>query len=286
VAPSLIPQTPGERLKPDRRDAGQRARLARSGDLTAVDVPTGEDAAIRDLTRARDDPSSALQDATSRLNACLRRHDSRDTGRAHWGPAHRRWLSAVVCPTPAHQLVFHEDGRAVREHHDRLQRLDQARRAHVPAWRLAPVVEALQAWRGGQLIAAVTLVADRGDRTRVESPRALMNWRGLIPADYSAGEQRRQGSLTNAGNTHARRVLVDGAWAERYPATVSRPRQRRLGKPPQVIQDLRWQAQVRRCQRYRRRSSRGQHAHGVTVASARELSGFRWAMATEVPAIA
>ena len=39
VAPSLIPKTPGDRVKTDRRDAVPLARLARSGDLTAVDVP-------------------------------------------------------------------------------------------------------------------------------------------------------------------------------------------------------------------------------------------------------
>jgi transposase len=53
VAPSLIPQQAGNRVKTDRRDAVQLARLARSGDLTAVYVPNVEDEAIRDLTRAR-----------------------------------------------------------------------------------------------------------------------------------------------------------------------------------------------------------------------------------------
>jgi transposase len=125
-----------------------------------------------------------------------------------------------------------------------------------------------------------------GALTRVESPRELMKLMGLIPAAYASGAQRRQGSMTNAGNTHARRVLVEGAWAYRYPAKVSRHLHRRRDQPPKVIQDLSWKAQVRRGQRYRRRISRGQHAHVVTVAMARELSGFRWAIAQEVPVIA
>jgi len=84
----------------------QLARLARSGDLTAVYVPKVEDEAIRDLSRAREDTLSALKDAQFRLKAFLLRHDIRYTGRANWGPAHLRWLSAVVCPTPAQQMVF------------------------------------------------------------------------------------------------------------------------------------------------------------------------------------
>ena len=55
-----------------------------------------------------------------------------------------------------------------------------------------------------------------------------MKFLGLIPSEYSSGERRRQGSITKAGNTHARRALVEGAWAYRYPAKVSRHLQLRL----------------------------------------------------------
>jgi transposase len=216
----------------------------------------------------------------------LLRHDIRYTGRANWGPAHLRWLSEVVCPTPAQQIVFQEYVRAVQEHTDRLQRLEQELQEHVKAWRLYPVVEALQALRGVQFTVAVTLVAEMGDLTRFDSPRELMKCLGLIPSEYSSGDQRRQGPITKAGNTHARRVLVEGAWAYRYPAKVSRHLQLRLEKQPRVIQDISWKAQVRLCKRYRRLVSRGKHANVVTVAIARELTGFLWAIAKEVPIIA
>jgi transposase len=286
VAPSLIPKKPGDRVKTDRRDAVQLARLARAGDLTAVYVPKVEDEAIRDLTRAREDTISDLKDAKLRLKAFLLRHDIRYTGRANWGPAHLRWLSEVVCPTPAQQIVFQEYIRAVQEHTERLQRLQQELQEHVNVWRLSPVVEALQALRGVQFTVAVTLVAEMGDLSRFESPRELMKFMGLIPSEYSSGDQRRQGSITKAGNTHARRVLVEGAWAYRYPAKVSRHLQLRLEKQPKVIQDISWKAQVRLCKRYRRLVSRGKHANVMTVAIARELIGFMWAIAKEVPIVA
>jgi transposase len=286
VGPSLIPKKAGDRVKTNRRDAMQLARLARSGDLTVVYVPKVEDEAIRDLTRAREDTLSDLKDTKFRLKAFLLRHDIRYTGRANWGPAHLRWLSEVVCPTPAQQIVFQEYVRAVQEHTDRLQRLEQELQEHVKAWRLYPVVEALQALRGVQFTVAVTLVAEMGDLTRFDSPRELMKCLGLIPSEYSSGDQRRQGPITKAGNTHARRVLVEGAWAYRYPAKVSRHLQLRLEKQPRVIQDISWKAQVRLCKRYRRLVSRGKHANVVTVAIARELTGFLWAIAKEVPIIA
>jgi transposase len=283
VAPSLIPKKPGDRVKTDRRDAVQLARLARSGDLTAVYVPKVEDEAIRDLTRAREDTISDLKSAKFRLQAFLLRQDIRYVGRANWHPAHLRWLSDVVCPTPAQHIVFQEYVRAVNEHTERLQRLEQELQDHVNAWRLRPVVEALQALRGVQCTVAVTMVAEIGDLSRFENPRALMKFLGLIPSEYSSGGQRRQGSMTKAGNTHARRALVEGAWAYRYPAKVSRHLQLRREKQPHRIQDIRWKAQVRLCKRYRRLVARGKHANVVTVAIARELAGCMWAIAKQVP---
>jgi transposase len=283
VAPSLIPKKAGDRVKTDRRDAVQLARLMRSGDLTPVYVPKEEDEAIRDLTRAREDALRDLKAAKFRLKAFLLRQDIRYTGQANWGPAHLRWLAEVVCHTPAQQIVFQEYVRAVNEHTERLQRLEQELHEQVKAWRLYPVIEALQALRGVQFTVAVTTVAELGDLTRFDTPRQLMKFLGLIPSEYSSGERRRQGSITKAGNTHARRALVEGAWAYRYPAKVSRHLQLRLENQPKAVQDISWKAQVRLCKRYRRLIARGKHANQVVVAIARELVGFMWAIAKEVP---
>ena len=237
---------------------------------------------MRDLGRARTEALRALTTAPCRLNALLRRHALRDPGRATWGPAPLRWLSAVVCPTPAQQSGCPAYLRAVPDHTARLARLDQARTDQGQPWRLAPVVDALQALRGVQFTVAVTTVAELGDLTRFENPRQLMNYLGLTPSEYSTGERRQQGGITKTGNCHARRALVEGAWASRYPATVSRHVQLRLATQPKMLQDSSWQAHGRLWQRDRRLVSRGKHANVVTVAIARELAGFMWAIAREV----
>jgi transposase len=110
-------------------------------------------------------------------------------------------------------MVFQEYVRAVNEHTERLQRLEQELHEQVTSWRLQPVVAALQALRGVQFTVAVTTLAELGDLTRFDSPRQLMKCLGLIPSEYSSGERRRQGSITKAVNTHARRAIVEGAWA-------------------------------------------------------------------------
>jgi transposase len=283
VAPSLVPKKAGDRVKTTRRDATQLARLMRSGDLTPVDVPTVEDEAIRDLARAREDAIRDRKAAKNRLQAFLLRQDIRYEGRAAWGPAHLRWLAEGVCPTPAQQMVFQEYVRAVSAHQERLQRLDAELREQVQTWRLSPVVQALQARRGIQFTGAVTRIAELGDLTRFENPRPLMSYLGLTPSEYSSGERRRQGRITKAGNTFARRALIEGAWAYRYPAKVSRHLQVRLEQLPQAIQTIGWNAQVRLCQRFRHLTARGKHANQVVGAIAREMAAFIWAIAREVP---
>jgi transposase len=173
--------------------------------------------------------------------------------------------------------------RAVNEHTERLGRLEQELREHVKSWRLPPVVDALQALRGVPCTVAVTMVADIGDLTRFANPSELMKFLGVVPSEYASGERRQQGAMTKTGNTHARRVLVEGAWAYRYPAKVSRHVPLRLEHQPHSMQDISWKAPVRRCKRYQRLVAKGKHAHVVTVAMARELVGFVWAIAKEVP---
>ena len=92
-------------------------------------------------------------------------------------------------------------------------------------------------------------------------------------------------SITKAGNAQARRALVEGAWACRCPASVSRHLQLRLEKLPKPLQDISWKAPVRLCKRDRCLLARGKHANRVVMAIARELAGFLWAIAKEVPLI-
>jgi transposase len=175
--------------------------------------------------------------------------------------------------------------RAVNEPTERLQRLEQELQEQGKARRLHPVVAALQALRGVQFTVAVTTTAELGDLRRFDHPRHLMKFLGLTPSEYASAERRRQGSITQAGNTPARRALGEGAWAYRDPAKVSRHLHLRLATHPKAIQDISWQAQVRLCTPYRCLIRRGKQAHQVVVAIARELVGFMWAIAPQVTVI-
>lgn len=283
VAPSLIPRKPGDRVKTDRRDAMQLARLMRSGDLNPVYVPNLEDESMRDLCRAREDAMCDLRASKQRLKSFLLRHDIRYTGKTSWSAAHLRWLADdVALPTAAQRIVFQEYVMSVTHLNERLRCIEAELQENVKGWRLAPLVAAFQALRGVQFHVAVTIAAELGDITRFDAPCQLMSYVGLHPSERSSGDTRRQGGIAKTGNSHARRVLVEGAWSYRYPPKVSRQIQERQETLLEPIREIAWKAQRRLCARFRILMAHGKHPNVAVTAIARELVAFMWAIAREV----
>ncbi|MEJ8815518.1 IS110 family transposase [Variovorax ureilyticus] len=282
VAPSSIPKRSGDRVKTDRRDALMLARLARAGELSAVRIPDAVDEALRDLARAREDAVREQRNARHRLKALLLRNGVMYAGRTAWTAAHLRWLASLALPHAAQQIAFQEYLHAVSESGARIARLEQSLRDALAGWSLAPVVAALQALRGVQLIAAVTLVAEIQDFHRFDNPRRLMAYLGLVPSEDSSGQRRRQGAITKAGNSAARRMLVEVAHQYRYPARVSADIAKRQTQLPKAVTDIAWSAQLRLCARFKRLRARHMPHNKIVVAIACELSGFVWAIAREV----
>jgi transposase len=278
VAPSLIPRRPGDRIKTDRRDAINLAKLHRAGELTPVWVPDQAHEAIRDLVRARLAAVRSLRQARQQLSGFLLRH-GHHYHRPAWTQMHRRWLAGLRFEQPVHHIVLEDCIAAVEAATARRDRLEAHIKAALPDWSLAPVVCALQALRGMALVVAATLIAELGDITRFANPRQLMSYLGLVPSEHSSGGTRRQGGITKAGNGAARRMLIEAAWSYRFPARISRDLLLRQEGLPKAIRDVAWKAQERLCRRYRKLSQAGKLPTVVTAAIARELSGFVWSIA-------
>ncbi len=284
VAPSSIARPSGDRVKTDRRDALLLARLARSGDLAVVRVPDGVDEAVRDLVRAREDAVREQRNGRHRLKALLLRHGIPYAGKTSWTAAHLRWLAKVSLNYPAQQIAFQEYLHAITESSARIARLEQALRDALPTWSLMPVVQGLQALRGVQLIAAMTLVAELQDFLRFASPRELMSYVGLVPSEHSSGAKRRQGAITKAGNSAARRMLVEVAWHYQHSPRVSPIIATRQDGLPSAVTDIAWKAQLRLNAKFKRLLARRVMKTKAVVAVARELTGFVWAIGREVQA--
>jgi transposase len=207
AAPSLIAQKPGDRVKTNRRDALSLAKQLRAGDLTAVWVPDARHEAMRDprvkrprtsLTRARGAAKRDQQAKGQQVSSLLLRLGRPYPGRKTWGKAHMSWLAGQKLEHFEQRLALEEMLLAVRQTADRVQRLEQAIRAAVPDWSLAPLVTALMALRGVDFIAATALLAEIGDLSRFRSPRELMAWLGLVPSEHSTDERVRRGPITKA----------------------------------------------------------------------------------------
>ena len=222
VAPALIPKRAGERIKTNRRDAVTLARLHRAGELTGVWAPDPAHEAVRDLARAREAAGDDLRRKRQQLLSFLLRHSRIYSGGGHWTLAHRRWLAGQKFEHAAQQIVFQEGIDAIEDALQRLRRLEKQLALIVPEWSMAPVVEAYQAMRGASFLVAVTFAAEIGDVRRFDTPRQLISFLGLVPAESSTGDTIRRKGLTLAGNRRARRALVEAAWTYRYPGEGQR----------------------------------------------------------------
>ena len=282
VAPALIPRRSGERVKTNRRDALSLARLFRAGELSGVWVPDEVHEAVRDLVRGRTTAAEDVRRKRQQLLSFLLRHGRIFTGGDHWTRAHRRWLAAQSFDHPAQQIVFQDGVAAIEDAVERQRRLEEQLISLVPKWSMAPAVAAYQAMRGVSFLVAVTFAAEIGDVRRFDTPRQLMSFLGLVPAERSTGETVRRSGLTLAGNRRARRVLVEAAWSYRHPARVSETLRVRLEGLPKTIRDIAWKAQVRLCGRYRRLNAAGKKLPVIIAAIAREMAAFLWAIGRQI----
>ncbi len=278
VAPSLVPRKPGERIKTDRRDARKLAEYWRSGSLTVVRPPSPEQEGVRDLLRCREDVRGDLQRWRHRLGKMLLRRGLIYRESRAWTAGHRTWLRSLVWEQSSDEVVFTEYLMAVELLEERLRVLDRKLTEVAASEPYRERVGWLRCFRGIDTVSAMTVLAELHGLERFDSPRRLMAFLGLVPAEHSSGVSERRGGITKAGNTHVRRVLVEAAWHYRHrPGVGLALSKRRAGQPAHIIA-LADRANRRLSARYQRLAvTLGKPSAKVVVALARELAGFLWA---------
>src|SRR5438093_1838150 len=258
IAPALIPRRAGDRIKTDRRDAGQLAILYRADALTTIHIPTEQEEAARDLLRCREDIRADLLRARHRLSKFLLRHGRRFTATTKaWTKRHAAWLQAQRWPLPALEQTHRAYIRAVDEAVGRLQAVDTELRDLLTLEPLRARVARLRCFPGIDDLTALTIAAELGDPRRFPTAPSLMGFTGLVPSEHSSGTKQARGAITKTGNAHIRRVLVESAWHYRHHPFAGRSLTlRQRGAPAAVIQHA-WAAQHRLHRRYRRLAARG-----------------------------
>ena len=282
VAPGLVPQRPGDRVKTDSRDARKLARLLAGGLLVAIRVPSPGLEAARDLVRACEDARlDRMRDRHRLSEFCLRQ--GRRLPTSSWTVTRRSWLAEQRFEFAAQQQSFDSYLHALDLVDARIGQLERAIRetAEQEPWRA--LVGRLRCLRGIDTLTALGLVSEIGDFDRFKTAEELMAFVGLVPSERSSGEKRRQGSITKVGNSHVRRLLVESAWHARRRPTVGYELARRQRGQDAVVIARAWRCQQRLYQRWQRMAGRGKPQQKIVVACARELAGFVWAIATDQP---
>ncbi len=276
IAPGLIPQRPGDKVKTDRRDAEKLAQLHRAGQLTAVCVPTRADEADRDLIRGREDVLAERLQARHRLSKFLLRYGLVWRQTKAWGVLHRAWLRAQRFELSSQTLTFEAYLRGLEEVEARLEALEGhvLALAQKDAWK--SVVANLRCLKGVDTLSALTLAVEARGFRRFPSAREFMGYTGLVSREYSSAESVRRGRITKVGNAHIRRILVESAWAygqsDRTGPTLIK---RREGGSSETLVVAR-RAQERLCRKFRKMVGRGKPRQKAVTAVARELAGFVW----------
>ena len=285
IAPSLIPKRPGVQRKHDKRDAADLARRYRAGELVAVRIPSEAEERVRDVVRCRETFQREILKSRHYILKFLARRGFVYREGTNWCTPHLKWLQHLTTDgsplAPEDRLVYREEHALLMYKLQRREELDRQieQRALLPT--LAPMVSRLQCFRGISLHSAMVLATEIVDWRRFEHPRQLACYLGLVSREDSSGDRVRLGSITKAGNSHCRHVLVQAAWSDRHrPQTSVDLTRRQHGQPPAVITHA-WKAQQRLHHRYNHLSYRKRPQIAV-VAVARELVGFLWAVMQEV----
>jgi len=288
IAPSLIPKRPGVQRKHDKYDAAELARLYRSGELTAVRIPTEAEERVRDVVRCRETFQKEIMKSRHYILKFLARRGFVFREGTNWCTPHLKWLQHLTTEQSpleaADRLVFREYHALLLYKLQRRDELDKEieRLAELPM--LAPAVRRLQCFRGISLHSAMVLATEIVDWRRFERPSQLACYLGLVSRENSSGDRERRGSITKAGNSHCRHVLVQAAWSYRHrPAVGADLKRRQSGQPPGLIAHS-WKAQQRLHQRYNHLSFRKQPQIAI-VAVARELIGFLWSVMQDMAPI-
>ena len=258
------------------------ARLLAAGELTLVTIPSVEREQLRDLVRCREDIRVDLVRARHRIGNFLLRREIywEGTGEA-WTRKHRSWLTSIKFADHASRSTLAD---YLHAHDVLISRRDQVEADLAQLALSAPcahTVARLRCLRGIDTLSALGLCAEIGEWGRFDHPDQLSAYLGIVPCEHTTGNQRRLGSITKAGSTHARRLLVEASYHYRRGPVVGEALERRQrGHAPEII-NISCKAQRRLNARWRQlRDARRKPGGVVAVAIARELAAYCWEIAT------
>jgi len=284
LAPTTMAVTKNNRIKTDKRDAGNIAKCLAFHTYSEVHIPTAEDESVKEYIRMRDDQKKALKIIKQQILAFVLRHGYRfEGGKNYWTVKHVTWLKSLDLGGNLQEAL---DEYLVTLDYltDKLERLDKRIEELADGERYRDSVKKLICLLGVRVLTALAIIVEIGDFVRFAKPEKLAAFLGLVPSEDSSGEKQSRGSITKAGNSHVRRLLVESAQSYTRGSIGYKSKElkrRQSGNTPQVIAYADKANERLRRKFYRMTLQNGSKRNVAATAIARELACFIWGLMTD-----
>lgn len=271
----------GKRIKTDKRDARLIAQCLCYGGYHPVYIPTGEDDAVKEYLRMRDDHKLALKRLKQQINAFVLRHGHSYTG-TKWTIKHVAWLKKVELD-PIYRETLNEYMASYEEQETKIERYDKRIEEIASEARYQEKVKKLVCFLGVRTHTALSLIVETGDFNRFAKGNTYAAFLGLAPGEHSSSENVNRLGISKAGNTHLRRLLIEaskGVCKGAIGHNSKELRSRQSGQPAEVIAYAD-KANTRLRSKYYKMIRHEKKKNVAVAAVARELACFIWGMMTE-----
>jgi len=284
LAPTTMAITTRNRVRTDKRDAGNIARCLAFRTYSEVYVPTDEDNSVKEYIRMRDDQKKALKIIKQQILALVLRHGQRfEDGKSYWTIKHVTWLKSLKLGGVLEEALS-EYLVTYTYLTDKIERMDRRIEELGDGERYREKVKKLSCLIGIKTHTALSVIVEIGDFNRFGKPDKLASYLGLVPSEDSSGEKRRRGGITKAGNSHVRRLLVESAQSYTRGAIGYKSKdlkRRQNGNTTQVIAYADKANERLRRKFYKMTLKNNINRNVAATAIARELVCFMWGMMTD-----
>ena len=280
LAPTTMLSQQGQRIKTDKRDAHLIAQCLCYGGYHPVYIPTGEDDAVKEYLRMRDDHKLAFKKLKQQINAFVLRHGYQYTG-TKWTIKHITWLKKLELD-PMYRETLDEYMASYGEQEAKIERFDKRIEEIAAETRYQENAKKLGCFLGIRTHTALSLIVETGDFKRFAKGNIYAAFLGLAPGEHSSSKSVNRLGITKAGNTHLRCLLIEAAKGICKGAVGHKSKElrgRQSGQPAEVIAYAD-KANTRLRSKYYKMIRHGKKKNVAVAAVARELACFIWGMMT------
>ena len=281
LAPTTMLTQQGQRVKTDKRDAHLIAQCLCYGGYHPVYIPTGEDDAVKEYVRMRDDHKLALKKLKQQINAFVLRHGYQYTG-TKWTIRHISWLKKVELD-PMYRETLNEYMASYDEQEAKIERYDKRIEEIAAEARYQEKVKKPGCFLGIRTHTALSLIVETGDFKRFAKGNTYAAFLGLAPGEHSSSKSVNRLGISKAGNTHLRCLLIEAAKGICKGSIGHKSKELRSRQNGQSAEIIAYadKANTRLRSKYYKMIRHGKKKNVAVAAVARELACFVWGMMTD-----